>query len=392
MLTSAVFIESGKGTSGIPGACLILQNEGLSSLFHLARRSFGRNGRYLVWRARLKDDAISVLAGENSEETRAGYVQRNTSGKRKEQQAMYSPALSGSRNYPWGRKVTWHVLFLRDKQRRIAGICSYRRNRWTPAVLSKKGLTLNPRDIPSNYAIKKMRGSYWDSKSFRDSMKGFDPISSDYPILVFSVNECHPVQKQHGIRSGYVRKKSKEQEQEQKQDLEEQSHKSYVQRHNRREKQIKGRKEGKKKDLIRSTISPLLPTKYICEVFLEPLDSLYVISVKIGEWLFFLERRNGEGIPLAVILFQGFLFEEHPRIKARRPQVNPRLSARGKLRDILSNFHPRVRLYINTSISVTTTPFVMYAEIYNAVAAPAAAAAATSSLEDIRDNGKSDYR
>lgn len=39
-----------------------------------------------------------------------------------------------------------------------------------------------------------------------------------------------------------------------------------------------------------------------------------------------------------------------------------------------------------------TTPFVMYAEIYNAVAAPAAAAAATSSLEDIRDNGKSDYR
>lgn len=40
-------------------------------------------------------------------------------------------------------------------------------------------------------------------------MKGFDPISSDYPILVFSVNECHPVQKQHGIRSGYVRKKIK---------------------------------------------------------------------------------------------------------------------------------------------------------------------------------------
>ncbi|KAL2720147.1 hypothetical protein V1478_010413 [Vespula squamosa] len=39
-----------------------------------------------------------------------------------------------------------------------------------------------------------------------------------------------------------------------------------------------------------------------------------------------------------------------------------------------------------------TTPFVMYAEIYNAVAAPAAAAAATSSLEDIGDNGKSDYR
>lgn len=92
-------------------------------------------------------------------EIRAGKKKKKKENrKRKVRQVMYSPALSCSCNYPWGRKVTWHVLFLQDKQRRIAGICSYRRNRWTPAVLSKKGLTLNPRDIPSNYAIKKMRG------------------------------------------------------------------------------------------------------------------------------------------------------------------------------------------------------------------------------------------
>lgn len=34
----------------------------------------------------------------------------------------------------------------------------------------------------------------------------------------------------------------------------------------------------------------------------------------------------------------------------------------------------------------------MYAEIYNAIAATAAVAAAMSSLEDIGDNEKSDYR
>lgn len=34
----------------------------------------------------------------------------------------------------------------------------------------------------------------------------------------------------------------------------------------------------------------------------------------------------------------------------------------------------------------------MYAEIYNAIAATAAAATAMSSLEDIGDNEKSDYR